>query len=151
MYYITSGSGLIKIHYYDYLKRFKNTLNEVDDFSIKYRYCAIVKKRTIIVSASILWRQRHVIKVDPRCKSDSTDFHGIGRGSSDCTKSYRWRHGITLIISVIIIAIMPIISEDQVAPLSVPKWHFVHFYFSIKVVVPHMHLVQISQNTMCQW
>ena len=36
----------------------------------------------VIVLAWFLWRQRHVIKVDPRCTSEVW-FHGIGRGSSD--------------------------------------------------------------------
>ena len=46
----SSGSSHSKIHYSDYPKRFINNINEVHDFSIKYRY--------------------RVIKVDPRCTSE---------------------------------------------------------------------------------
>ena len=39
-----SWSSPIKIHYFDYSKRFINRIDEVSDFSIKYRYSDILLK-----------------------------------------------------------------------------------------------------------
>ena len=35
---VACGFGPIKVYYFDYPKRFINRINEVYDFSIKYRY-----------------------------------------------------------------------------------------------------------------
>ena len=35
---VASGSSPIKIHYFDYPKCFNNRINEVYDFTIRYRY-----------------------------------------------------------------------------------------------------------------
>ena len=52
----------------------------------------------VIMLAWFLWRQRHVIKVDPRCTFEVW-FHGIGRGSFDwiglvlcCNKICKWQY-----------------------------------------------------------
>ena len=42
---VASGSSSIKIHYFDYFKRFINRINEVYDFSIKYHYSNILLKK----------------------------------------------------------------------------------------------------------
>ena len=45
---VASGSSSIKILYFDYLKRFINRINEIDGFSIKYRYSDILLKKNPI-------------------------------------------------------------------------------------------------------
>ena len=70
---------------------FISRLNEVYGFSIKYRYSDILLKKKLnfsysflwnavtvcfatiklIVLAWFLWRRRHAVKVDPRCKSEA--------------------------------------------------------------------------------
>ena len=42
---VASGSSPIKIHYFDYPIHFMNRINEVYDFSIKYRYSDRLKKK----------------------------------------------------------------------------------------------------------
>ena len=39
---VASGLSFFKIHYFDYLKRFISKINDVYDFSMKYRYSDIL-------------------------------------------------------------------------------------------------------------
>ena len=63
------------------------------------------RTQVVIALALLLWRQchvmwcqRHIIKVDPRCTSEVW-FIGIGRGSSDCRHTTIIMRGSSYIMS----------------------------------------------------
>ena len=96
---LAAGSIHIKIHYSDYSERFINIINEVYDFSIKYRFIVVcflqshlllcwhdfcdvsIRLYNVSVTLSSHALSKQILYVHPW--SESTEFRGLGRGSSD--------------------------------------------------------------------
>ena len=112
--FVVCGFSSIKVDYSVYLKSLINRINEVDILSIKYRFCDILLKKhklhlsrlfccnhtcycvNMVSVTSVLLYITSVSRYHPRYQSrssirpwsDSTEFRGIGLGSSDWLNSW---------------------------------------------------------------